>query len=142
MSRLFVELGVRKIRLTGGEPLLRKHLDQLIARIKSAPGYRSELPVAWLHREAMKDASLYNMDELNLLSLSGYNEETETYLNNWAWKRFLQRWCGFDAYEFDDEDAENWPEVKAMPCYPADGSIRVVNDVVVVKFAEGESGDA
>ncbi|HBC70053.1 MAG: GTP 3',8-cyclase MoaA [Duodenibacillus sp.] len=35
LSRLFVELGVRKIRLTGGEPLLRKHLDQLIARIKS-----------------------------------------------------------------------------------------------------------
>ena len=115
---------------------------QLIARIKSVPGYRSDLPVAWLHREAMKDASLYNMDELNLLSLSGYNEETEIYLNNWAWKRFLQRWCSYDAYEFDDEDAENWPEVKAMPCYPADGSIRVVNDVVVVKFAEGESGDA
>ncbi len=35
LSRLFVDLGVKKIRLTGGEPLLRKHLDQLIARIKT-----------------------------------------------------------------------------------------------------------
>jgi len=32
-SRLFVQLGVRKLRLTGGEPLMRKDLDVLIARL-------------------------------------------------------------------------------------------------------------
>src|SRR5207342_2606923 len=31
-------LGVRKIRLTGGEPLLRKNLPQLIARLAAVPG--------------------------------------------------------------------------------------------------------
>ena len=33
LARLFVSLGVRKIRLTGGEPLLRKNLEVLIAQL-------------------------------------------------------------------------------------------------------------
>ncbi len=33
LARLFVEHGVEKIRLTGGEPLLRKDLDKLIAML-------------------------------------------------------------------------------------------------------------
>lgn len=35
LSRLFVGLGVRKLRLTGGEPLLRKHLAELVAQLKT-----------------------------------------------------------------------------------------------------------
>jgi cyclic pyranopterin phosphate synthase len=33
MTRLFVEHGVEKVRLTGGEPLLRKHLEVLIEKL-------------------------------------------------------------------------------------------------------------
>ncbi|MCG1041707.1 GTP 3',8-cyclase MoaA [Mycetohabitans sp. B8] len=33
VARLFVTQGVEKIRLTGGEPLLRKHLERLIERL-------------------------------------------------------------------------------------------------------------
>ena len=33
LARLFISLGVRKIRLTGGEPLLRRGLEDLIARL-------------------------------------------------------------------------------------------------------------
>ncbi|GAB6890602.1 GTP 3',8-cyclase MoaA [Geobacillus stearothermophilus] len=36
----FVELGVEKIRLTGGEPLLRRDLDALIERLSALPGLR------------------------------------------------------------------------------------------------------
>ncbi len=36
--RAFVRLGVSKVRLTGGEPLLRKNLDQLVARLSSIAG--------------------------------------------------------------------------------------------------------
>ncbi|RZI83236.1 MAG: GTP 3',8-cyclase MoaA [Rubrivivax sp.] len=32
-ARIFMGLGVRKLRLTGGEPLLRKHLDRLVAQL-------------------------------------------------------------------------------------------------------------
>jgi cyclic pyranopterin phosphate synthase len=37
---LFGELGVSKIRLTGGEPLMRKDLHLLVEKIHSAPGIR------------------------------------------------------------------------------------------------------
>jgi cyclic pyranopterin phosphate synthase len=38
LSRLFVQLGVRKLRLTGGEPLLRTNLPDLIADLTAIPG--------------------------------------------------------------------------------------------------------
>ena len=37
-ARAFVRLGVRKLRLTGGEPLLRKNLPDLIARLVAIEG--------------------------------------------------------------------------------------------------------
>ncbi len=33
LAALFVRLGVRKVRLTGGEPLVRRDIDQLVARV-------------------------------------------------------------------------------------------------------------
>lgn len=38
LARLFVELGVDKIRLTGGEPLLRRDLDKLIRQLAAIDG--------------------------------------------------------------------------------------------------------
>jgi cyclic pyranopterin phosphate synthase len=38
LVRVFAGLGVRKIRLTGGEPLVRPHLEQLIERIAGVDG--------------------------------------------------------------------------------------------------------
>ncbi|PFL58473.1 GTP 3',8-cyclase MoaA [Bacillus cereus] len=38
LAKLFVSVGVRKIRLTGGEPLLRKDLAKLIARLVKIEG--------------------------------------------------------------------------------------------------------
>lgn len=38
LARLFLGLGVRKIRLTGGEPLLRKNLPDLVGELALLPG--------------------------------------------------------------------------------------------------------
>jgi cyclic pyranopterin phosphate synthase len=38
LVRGFARLGVTKLRLTGGEPLLRKHLPELVARLVAVPG--------------------------------------------------------------------------------------------------------
>ena len=40
LARLFLELGVEKIRITGGEPLLRHDLPDLIASLAALPGLR------------------------------------------------------------------------------------------------------
>jgi cyclic pyranopterin phosphate synthase len=36
VARVFVDLGVRKIRLTGGEPLLRRNLERLVGMLSAA----------------------------------------------------------------------------------------------------------
>lgn len=38
LVRAFAQLGIRKVRLTGGEPTVRKDLAQLIARVSAQPG--------------------------------------------------------------------------------------------------------
>jgi cyclic pyranopterin phosphate synthase len=40
LARLFVELGAEKLRITGGEPLLRHGLPRLISRLAAIPGVR------------------------------------------------------------------------------------------------------
>ena len=41
LARLFVALGVRKLRLTGGEPLLRRDLRSWCAMLARMPGSRT-----------------------------------------------------------------------------------------------------
>ncbi|PAV28797.1 GTP 3',8-cyclase MoaA [Virgibacillus profundi] len=40
LAETFAQLGVEKIRITGGEPLMRKDLDQLIAKLTIIPGIK------------------------------------------------------------------------------------------------------
>ena len=40
LTRIFAQLGAGKIRLTGGEPLLRRDLDQLVGMLKAIDGVR------------------------------------------------------------------------------------------------------
>ncbi len=66
-ARVFIDLGVRKIRLTGGEPLLRKHVERLVAMLhalRTPEGTPPELTLTTngsiLARkaQALKDAGL------------------------------------------------------------------------------------
>jgi cyclic pyranopterin phosphate synthase len=67
IARIFVAHGVRKIRLTGGEPLLRKDIERLVAMLstlKTADGHAPDLTLttngSLLARKAqtLKDAGL------------------------------------------------------------------------------------
>ena len=73
LARLFVQLGVRKLRLTGGEPLLRANLPDLIGDLTALPGiedvalttngvllgrYAAELKAAGLRRVTVSLDSL------------------------------------------------------------------------------------
>ncbi|HHT7227478.1 TPA: GTP 3',8-cyclase MoaA [Bacillus cereus] len=63
LARLFISMGVNKIRLTGGEPLLRKDLPQLIERLAKLEGLKDiGLTTNGIHltkqAKALKDAGL------------------------------------------------------------------------------------
>ncbi len=40
LSRIFIEQGIEKIRLTGGEPLVRRDLEKLVEMLASLPGLK------------------------------------------------------------------------------------------------------
>jgi cyclic pyranopterin phosphate synthase len=81
LAKSFIGLGVQKIRLTGGEPLLRRNLEQLIemlARLHTAAGKPAEITLTTnavlLSRQAqsLKDAGLSRLS----VSLDGLSNET------------------------------------------------------------------
>ena len=43
LVRIFIGHGIEKVRLTGGEPLLRKHIEELIARLKQLRTLKGKL---------------------------------------------------------------------------------------------------
>jgi GTP 3',8-cyclase len=83
LARLFVQLGVRKLRLTGGEPLLRANLPDLVGDLTAIPGvedvalttngvllarYAGELKAAGLKRVTV---SLDSLDAQVFARMSG-----------------------------------------------------------------------
>ncbi|HZW25822.1 MAG TPA: GTP 3',8-cyclase MoaA [Gallionella sp.] len=81
LARQFVRLGVQKIRLTGGEPLLRRGIEQLVerlARLQTVAGRPVEIALTTngvlLARKAraLKDAGLARIT----VSLDGLSEST------------------------------------------------------------------
>ncbi|ATG20320.1 GTP 3',8-cyclase MoaA [Ralstonia mannitolilytica] len=87
MARLFIEHGVEKIRLTGGEPLLRKNIERLVemlAGLTTAEGKPLDLTLttngALLARKAqsLKDAGLTRVT----VSLDGIDDATFRRMND------------------------------------------------------------
>ena len=49
----------------------------------------------------------------------------------------MNMWCAFSRQDVPFETLSgNIDEIKAMPNYPDNGSVKMVNGVVVVKFAD------
>src|SRR5690554_1229751 len=68
VTRAFVEMGVEKVRLTGGEPLVRRDIDWLVEQTSALPGLR-ELAMTTngaglvKHAQRLREAGL---DRLNV----------------------------------------------------------------------------
>ena len=90
--RAFVALGVRKVRLTGGEPLLRKDLPQLVRRLAAIEGIEdlaltTNGSLLARHAQALREAglqritiSLDTLDPLRFRALSGGRGELDDVL--------------------------------------------------------------
>lgn len=82
VARLFASLGVKKLRITGGEPLMRRDLYKLIAELNDIDGIEdiamttngSLLPV---HAQKLSDAGLKRVT----ISLDSLDDEKFGYMN-------------------------------------------------------------
>ena len=93
VARIFVRLGVRKVRITGGEPLLRRELSGLVSRLASVKGiddltlttnglllkqHARGLQAAGLHRVTV---SLDSLDQEEFASIANVEAPVEEVLS-------------------------------------------------------------
>jgi hypothetical protein len=78
IARVFVDLGVEKIRITGGEPLLRKHIENLIERLAKLPveiTLTTNGSLLAKKARALKDAGLHRVT----VSLDGIDDALQAH---------------------------------------------------------------
>lgn len=109
------------------------YFTTLTTRIMSVNGYQKDLPVAFIN-EAMKNN---NVDEIHSnYDYPATNPFNCPMINSYveSSRAFMKYWCGYAPTFVDAKLYKNNPIVKEMPCYPNDGSVKVIDNVVVVKF--------
>lgn len=114
------------------------YFETLATQVKSLDGYTPDLKVALVGDRfddpTFKAGSLMG----EYFDISGKSDTNVDYFNNiYLWKSYL----GFtpEIIEFRDSGyLSEMDEVKAMPCYPEDGSIAIIGDTVVIKASEKE----
>jgi cyclic pyranopterin phosphate synthase len=109
LARAFVRVGVRKLRLTGGEPLLRRHLPELVARLARIDGLEDlalTTNASLLERQAKAlrgaglmrlTVSLDTLDPQRFAQLSGGRGDVAQVLRGIA----AAEAAGFDAIKFN-----------------------------------------
>ncbi len=109
----------------------------MIAQVKGLDGYSPSLPVYLLGKPqedttmASFSSKAYKGNVRGMFSLNGY-------VTMYSRREFINLYCGFSPKWFDDEDEElkKSAQVQQMPCYPTDGSIQIVDGVVVIKLGK------
>ena len=68
ICRVMAELGIRKIKLTGGEPLVRPRMPQLVEKLKNMPGIEKVTLTTngVLLKDQMSDFARARLDGLNI----------------------------------------------------------------------------
>ena len=112
------------------------YFTNLIGRIQSIEGYSEDLKIAYIGRY---DKSLETVELTSDLRL--YSGQ-DTNINDYSSNIYLQQFCGFNQETLDDSESNdlyrNSKEIQSMPNYPNDGSIKIIDGVIVVKFADVE----
>lgn len=103
----------------------------LITQIKSVEGYQADMKIC-LYGTKNQDPALTKYNPYTAAIRGGLT--AREFASMYSRKSFMARYCGFAAKYLEPEELESAEEILEMPCYPDDGSIRIINDVIVVKF--------
>lgn len=136
------------LRLSFMQEKLISYQTTLVTRIKSSEGYKDEYPVIWvgendIGENYIKDVSTRESAAWENIKLGYAGVDWSQLINNYAWKSFMNEHVGYnpETASVDGIPSEMKDEIAGMPCYPDDGSIKVMDEYVVVKLGDSdESG--
>ena len=110
--------------------------DVLTARIKGTEGYSDNMPVCFV-TTGKTDKTITSMKAFSLVKIKPYDDEYLRIPHHFFFTNLLacmKQWCGFDPKYVDQKAFRTLEEVEEMPSYPDDGSIRIIDDTVVIKW--------
>ena len=121
------------LKATLSQQRLISYYTTLITQIKSIEEYSDNLPIMFINEHNIKDRTLENISELQLIQGFPY-KNIKKLVNNHAWKNFMKYWLGYSPTIVNNSRIKRSAEVRKMPSYPTKGSIKRINNVIVVKF--------
>ncbi len=112
------------------------YYNRLISRIESTEGYTKETPVLYWGEDFKNDEDFSGDKLFDPIYLPPYNGRS--IINDFSWRETMELWCGFTSVDPDEEAEANIDRdrISQMPCYPDDGSVEMIDDILVVKFAD------
>ena len=109
------------------------YFNRMVARIESEEGYVAGMPVVFIGERPEVDSSLFLYPEFNEVQMWPY---FKTMINNHSWYLFMKSTCGFNPPLGDPTLFVDKEEVIAMPQYPSEGSIMILDECVIVKLKQ------
>lgn len=116
------------------------YYTEMVANIKSCDGFNDDMEIVFVGWEYLDDGTIANpspLGQLDAIQLEKYPDLSEILVYGGT-KYFIQEHLGFfnEKVSINYDEFTHTPEVEAMPCYPNDGSIAIVDGRVVVKLGE------
>ena len=108
------------------------YFTTLITRIESTPGYQHEMPVLYIGSEDKWVPSHYSQQKYPNITLTPY--DYSNVINIQHWRKFVSNWCGYEPKETDSDSLKHSEEIQQMPLYPDDGSIKIIDGTIVIRF--------
>lgn len=113
------------------------YYQTLMTQIKSVEGYNADMPVATIG-VPVADSTYTRQDMIGkTFNLGGKAGTNISVYSSW---NIMTRILGYDPTLRNSDEEEEYfrglDEVKDMPCYPSTGSIKIIDDTVVIKFQE------
>lgn len=112
------------------------YLGTMVTQIKSLDGYSDTLPVAWIGNEISDETT--EMADLFDQAFYMYGK-SESNVNFPSGLHLITKYLGYSPQICDYETTRAFmetEEVKEMPVYPSNGSIRILDDTIIVKLSE------
>lgn len=114
------------------------YMTGLITQVRMAEGFCPEKKWAFLGN--IQDPLLDSYwSELSEHFGYGGNADISRLFQSYSWKSWIDSYVGYNIPAAGEEELAaiwQWEEVGSMPCWPSAGSIRVIDEYVVIKFQE------
>lgn len=113
---------------------VNSYITTMVTQIKSLDGYRDDMKIVYINEANKKDLSVPSYEQFEAIYIHPYH--LNTLLNDYNFRGIMEKQVGFFPEKIEQANFGHEEEISHMSCYPDSGSIKIINDTVVIKFSE------